>query len=431
MGKERIIMSQKEMDRLSTLHKVMNKTMTQRGAGRVLDLSERQIRRIIQRIKRKGNKGILHRARGRISERKMPESKERKIVEILKQDKYKGFGPTMMAEQMGKREGMQVGREKLRQIMQTNGIAYERRRKNKGNIHQWRERKANRGEMIQADGSKHDWLEGRGDELVLMGYIDDASNDAYGRFYEYEGTYPAMDSFERYIRAKGIPKSIYIDRHSTYKTNREATVEESLKGEQAKTQFSRAMKELGVEVIHARSPQAKGRIERLFETLQDRLVKEMRLAGINDIEGANQFLEGYWARHNAQFAREPLGRDNLHRDIPKHIKLDEVFCIKDQRQIGNGYTVVLQNRLLLISKPSITMRKQRITVLEDFTGKIRLKYQGRDLEYQDVTERDLDARKKVITALKKEIRKAGVQGTIAPNHPWMQFIRMGKGMYYR
>jgi hypothetical protein len=431
MKEDKIIMSKKEIRRLPIIHRVINQRLSQKGAGKLIGISERQIRRIVRKVEKHGDEGIIHGNRGKESMRKMEKSQEEQIVKLLKEDKYEGFGPTLAAEKFREREKIEVGREKMRQIMQTNGMEYRRHRRNKGKIHQWRERKHNVGEMIQIDGSEHDWLEGRGPKVVFMGYIDDASNEVYGRFYKYEGTYPAMDSFGRYVKEKGLPKSIYIDRHSTYLTTRKPNIEEELKGRYAKTQFGRAIEELEVEIIYAESAEAKGRIERLFDTLQDRMIKEMRLEGIKTMEEANRFVEEYLPKHNARFMKEPIGRDNLHREIPKDIKLDEVFCIKEKRYIGNNYVVEWNNRILLIKNPSITMKNQRVMVMEDFKGGLRIKYKDCYLEYRDVTEQDMEARKKAIITLKKLIRQTGVQGIITPNHPWMQFIRLDKAAYYR
>jgi len=175
------------------------------------------------------------------------------------------------------------------------------------------------------DGSHHDWFEGRGAGCVFMGYIDDARGEVFGRFYPYEGTIPAMDSFKRYIKKNGLPMSVYLDKHTTYKSTAKPTIQDELNNTQPLSEFERALKELGVEVIHANSPQAKGRIERLFGTLQDRVVKEMRLRGIRTIEEANCFLEEYLPLYNSRFAVCPKGKDNLHRPVGRGLELDGIL----------------------------------------------------------------------------------------------------------
>ncbi len=192
----------------------------------------------------------------------------------------------------------------------------------------WRERKEHFGEMILMDGSHHHWLEERGEKLVLMGYIDDATSKVYGQFYDYEGTLPALDSLKKYINKYGIPMQIYLDRHTTYRSPKKLTIKEELKGLRSQSQFERACEELGIELIHADSPQAKGRIERLFGVLQDRLIKEMRLARVSSKEQANKFLDSYLPKYINKFGVRAAKKGDFHIPVPNHINLDEILCIK-------------------------------------------------------------------------------------------------------
>ncbi|NQU18381.1 MAG: ISNCY family transposase [Candidatus Saganbacteria bacterium] len=417
--KDIIIMSKKELKRLPIIHRVMEKRLTQVKAAEMLDLSDRQIRRLISKIEAGGDPAIVHKNRGKQSPFKFPKEFEDKIIGIIEK-RYYDFGPVFAAEKLLECEKIKVSKEKLRQLMIIHGINYPRRKK-KGVIHKWRERKHRRGEMIQMDGSDHDWLEDRGPRLVLMGYIDDASGEVFGRFYDYEGTFPAMDSFKQYIALYGLPLSFYVDRHSAYKTTRQPNLDEDLKGEFAKTQFSRLLNELDVKVIFAHSPQAKGRIERLFETLQDRLVKELRLAGITTLKQANIFLENYLPKYNARFAVKPLRKTNLHRPIPKHLKLKELFCIKEYRTIGNGFTFYWKNRIFLIKNPSITMKKQRVCVMEQFDGKITLKLKDKSLSFVEVTRKDIQDIAKDQKAAHRLIKKTATHSSPPKNHPWRNF----------
>ncbi len=419
MRKDIITMSKKELRRLPVIHKVMEKRLTQVKAAEMLDLSDRQIRRIIGRIEAGGDPAIVHGNRGKESPFKLPREREEKIMGIVEK-RYYDFGPTFAAEKLLECEKIKISKEKLRQLMLAHGTDYPRRKK-KGKIHQWRERKHCRGEMIQMDGSDHDWLEGRGPRLVFMGYIDDASSEVFGRFYNYEGTFSAMNSFRRYMAIYGIPFSFYVDRHSAYKTTRQPNLDEDLKGEFAKTQFARLLNELNVKIIFARSPQAKGRIERSFETLQDRLVKELRLAGVSTLEQANLFLEEYLPKYNAQFAIKPFKKSNLHRTIPKNLNLDEIFCIKEYRTIGNGFTFQWRNRLFLIKNPSITMKKQRVCIMEHFDEKITLKLKNKYLSFEEVTLKDIQAIAKDQKAAQKLIKKARVYFSPPKDHPWRGF----------
>jgi len=238
--------------------------------------------------------------------------------------------------------------------------------------------------MVQMDGSHHDWLEGRGSACVLMGYIDDATGRGFGRFYEYEGTLPAMDSFQRYIQRYGIPLKVYLDKHTTYKSNGKPTLEEELAGIEPLSEFERALKELGVEVIHAHSPQAKGRIERFFGTLQDRLVKELRLRGIQSIEGANLFLEEYWPEFNRKFGVDPKEKEDLHRSVPRGLKLDDALCVKVKRSLRNDFTVAYNRRLYQVED---SIRASDVMVHEGLDGSIQLKYKGRLLKIREIASR--------------------------------------------
>ena len=413
-------MSRKELNRLPILHKVMDNRLTQVEAAEMLELSARQIRRIIRKIGDEGDEAIIHGNRGKPSPGKLLQSIEKNIVSLLKK-KYYDFGPTFAAEKLLELEKIKISKEKLRQIMIGYAIKYPKR-KEPGKVHQWRERKQHIGEMIQMDGSDHDWLEGRGPKMVLMGYIDDATSRIFSRFYKYEGTFPAMDSFRMYISRYGLPFSFYIDRHSTYMTTRQPTIEEDLKAEFPKTQFGRLLNELGIKIIYARSPQAKGRIERAFGTLQDRLTKEMRLAGISTLEQANEFLKEYLPKHNAKHAVAPAKETNLHKPVPKHLNIEEIFCIKEFRTITGGYIIQWRNRIFLIKNPSITMKRQRVCVMEQFDGRIILKLKNKCLSFEEVTTKDLIAVKKAkITALKL-IRKVRMGRRQHEDRPWKRFV---------
>lgn len=290
MREDIVEMTKRELGRWQVIQKVLQGELTQALAGEAMGLSERQVRRMVKKVKRRGARGLAHAGRGQESPRKMAEALEDRIAEIIR-SRYPDFSPLHASEKLAECHRIEVSREKVRQVMMAHRL-WTRRRFRK-EAHVWRERKHRLGEMVQMDGSHHDWLEGRGPRMVLMGYVDDATGRLWGRFYGHEGVYPAMDSLRRYIELYGLPLAIYLDKHSTYKTTRQADTEELLKEKQAETQFERALAELGIQTIHAHSPQAKGRVERVFRTLQDRLVKEMRLAGIKSLEEANRFLDRY------------------------------------------------------------------------------------------------------------------------------------------
>jgi hypothetical protein len=252
---------------------------------------------------------------------------------------------------------------------------------------QWRQRKQQCGEMLQMDGSHHDWFEGRGPKCVLMAYIDDATSRVYGRFYAYEGTIPAMDSFWRYIRKYGLPMELYADKHSTYKSPSKETELFDRNGNEidALSQFERAMKELSVEMIHAHSPQAKGRVERLFKTLQDRLVKEMRLRGISNVSEANRFLQYYLPVYNRKFSVMAASTGDLHRPLPDGVDLQRILCIKTKRTVRNDRTIMHQRELYQID--SVIAPGKTVTVEERLKGEMVIAFKGTVLQYRQITER--------------------------------------------
>ena len=322
---EILTMSQKELKRLHVIRKAIEKGITQQGAAELLEIGERQVRRIIQRVRIEADKGVIHRSRGKLSHRATNGTIKKKILSFCR-GIYSGFNPTFASEKLFERNKIAISRETLRQWFIAEGIRYEKR---KARPHrQWRERKQHYGEMVQMDGSHHGWFEGRGQPCVLMGYIDDATSKVYARFYTYEGTIPAMDSFKRYIVKHGIPVSIYLDRHAAYKSKGKATIEEELSGREPMSEFERALDDLGVRVIFAQSAPAKGRIERLFKTFQDRLIKEMRLRRIKSIPEGNTFLRMYLPVFNKRFGVLAAEDENLHRQIPVGIDLDGVFLLR-------------------------------------------------------------------------------------------------------
>lgn len=380
-GKDIITMSQRELKRLHIIRKVLDKELKQIDAAKILRLCKRQVGRISSRVKEEGDTGIIHRSRGRPSHNITPKEKKDKIIKLY-QGKYKGFGPLLAAEKLFEINKIRISDETLRNWLIEKG-EWRKRRKHRGHRH-WRERKHHFGEMIQLDGSHHNWLEGRGAECVLMGYIDDATNTVFARFYSHEGTFPAMDSFKRYMHKYGIPHSVYLDKHTTYKSTAKPSVEDELNQRKPLSNFERAAKELGVEVIHANSPQAKGRVERLFETLQDRLIKEMRLKGIKTLKEANNLLAWYLPVFNKRFAIPAMEKGDLHRPLPKKIDLDKILCKKKDRALRNDFTVAHFKKLYQVLDHVNT---KTVTVEERINGRMLITYKGKSLRYKPITQR--------------------------------------------
>ena len=380
-GKDIITMSQKELKRLHIINKILDKRLKQSEAVKILDLCDRQIRRIVKRIREKGDKAIVHRSRGKSSNRAFPEDVKEKVIKIYK-DKYPDFGPTLASEKFLELDKIALGTQTLRNWLIEEGewqVSHKHRKHC-----QWRERKHYYGEMEQVDGSHHDWFEGRGPKCVLMAYIDDAKSRVYARFYKYEGTFPFMDSFKRYIQKYGLPHSIYIDRHTTYKSPKEPSIEDQLNNREPLSEVGRALKELEVALIYAHSPQAKGRVERLFKTFQDRVVKEMRLKGIKNIEEANRFLKHYLPVFNNRFSVKAIGQGDLHRAVPKDINLDSILCIKTGRVLRNDFTVAHDKKLYQVISHVNT---RKITVEERINGKIFISYGKKQLNYKEINKR--------------------------------------------
>jgi hypothetical protein len=375
-------MSLRELKKLKVLRAVLDKRFTQKAAAAKLDLSERQVRRLVKSVREFGDGGIVHRGRGRPSNRRYSERFKAEVLKLYGK-KYSDFGPTLAAEKLLELDGMRLSRETLRQWLISAGL-WRKRRKRRTH-RRWRTRKECFGEMVQMDGSHHAWLEDRGPELVLMGYIDDATNRVYGRFYDYEGTIPAMDSFKRYVRKYGLPLSIYLDKHSTYKSNRRLTVEEELAGvSQPMSQFERALDELGVKVIHAHSPQAKGRIERLFGVLQDRLVKEMRLLSVKTVEEANASLREYLRTYNRKFRVVPSNKTDVHVKPARGFNLDQSLCIRTNRTVRNDNTIAHNSKLYQIRERVLS---RKVIVEERVNGSLHICRNGVSLKYKEITKR--------------------------------------------
>jgi transposase len=410
MAREDIIMaSQEELRRLHVIQKVLEGVIKQVEAAEILSLSSRHIRRVIKRVKEEGNRGIVHRSRGRPSNRKIADQIRDKVINLYR-SKYKGFGPTLASEKLLERDGMRISDETLRTWLIETGDWKKSRKK--GRHRQWRERKAHCGELVQMDGSHHRWFEGRGPGCVLMGYIDDATGKTFARFYDYEGTIPAMDSFKRYSKKYGLPMGVYLDKHSTYKSTAKPTIEDELNDVEPLSQFERALKELGVEVSHAHSPQAKGRIERLFRTFQDRVVKEMRLRGIRAIEEGNQFLEGYLPLYNRRFLVCPKEKEDFHRPLPKGVDLDAILCMKTERALRNDFTVAHNKKLYQIED---TIKALKVVVQDRIDGSIIITYKGRSLRFKQISARPVRENRDPVVVRKKK-------PYIPPaDHPWRRF----------
>jgi hypothetical protein len=412
-GGDIIIMARpKELRHLHVIRKVLDKEILQVEAAEILGLSSRQIRRTVKRVRLEGESGVIHRSRGRPSNRQIAEGIRDSVIGLYR-SQYKGFGPTLAAEKLWERDRVQVHGETLRLWLLSSGD-WQKKRKSRGH-RQWRERKPHFGEMVQMDGSHHDWFEGRGPSCVLMGYIDDATGRAFGRFYDYEGTIPAMDSFKRYVKKYGLPMAVYLDQHTTYKSNAKPSIPDELANRKPVSEFGRALEELGVGVIHAHSAPAKGRVERLFKTLQDRLVKEMRLRGIWTVAEGNRFLKEYFPAYNRRFSVRPPEEGDLHQPLAKGLNLDRILCRKMERTLRNDFTVAYKGKIYQIKDKT---RAGRVMVHERIDGSMEIFYQGQSLRFHEIAARPRREAQEPVGLPRSKGHPP------SPDHPWRQYDRV-------
>jgi transposase len=405
--KDMIRMSRREAKRLHVIHQALDEQITQAEAARLIDISDRQIRRMIRRIREEGDEGICHRSRGKASNHRIPKKVKERALKLFREE-YHDFNLAHATEKFFEVHGIAINDETLRLWLNEAAIPYKKRKVRKHR--QRRERKAHFGELVQIDGSHHDWFEGRGPVCVFMGYIDDATNTVHGRFYDYEGTMPAMDSMKRYIKRYGIPKSVYLDKHTTYKSWAEPTIEEQLNDQKPMSHFEKSLATLAIEAIHANSPQAKGRVERLFKTLQDRLVREMRLLGIKSVEEANAFLTDYLPKYNRRFKKPAASKSDLHQPALHSRELDRILCIKEERTVKNDFTIAHNSMLYQIEQAT---RAKKVTVEERLDGSLHISYKGQDLRYREITKQPAgDAE---VSPLLLRERKPW---TPSVDHPW-------------
>lgn len=378
MGPERIELSAKERERLKVLQQVEEGHLRQVEAAGRLHLTDRQVRRLQARLRREGDRGIVHRLRGRRSNRKIPETQMQRALGQLRQARYAGFGPTLAAEHLA-RGGIQVSRETLRQWMSAAGLWRPRPRHLK-TVHVWRPRRSAFGELVMMDSSPYRWLEDRGPACHLIALIDDATSRVWGRLVEHDSTEENLRTLGGWLERLGRPWALYTDKNSLFVTSRPVQRQEQLRGQPARTQFGRALDELGIEWIAAHSPQAKGRIERLFGTLQDRLVKEMRLQQITTLEAAHRFLDmTYWPAW--PFAQPPVTAVDAHRRIERTHRLEEILSVREARTVADDHTVSWRGQRWGLHREQVCagLRGARVEIERRLDGSHWLRFRGRYL----------------------------------------------------
>jgi hypothetical protein len=394
--------------------------ITQQQAAEQMRLSVRQVRRIYVRFREQGDEGLLHRSRGQPSNRRIPDEVRAQAIALLESE-YHDFGPTLAAEKLGERNGLQVSKETVRKWMIE--VELYKPKSRKPHHRSWREPKECFGELIQVDGSEHNWFGESGPKVVLLATVDDATKRLFCRFAVGETTEEVMALLRDYIRASGRPLAIYADLHSIYRTTRGPSLEEQLEGQQPETQMARALRELDIAYIPSYSPQGKGRIERTFKTLQDRLVKDLRLQGISDIHSANRFLkEHYIKAYNGQFVVEPASPADAHRSA-EGFDLDAILSNQESRTVTNDYTISYYNTRYQITRESATpgLRGAKVIVEKRLNGSIKVRFRG---GYLKVTELPPAAPKAhAQTQPKPRRRRTGTSVTPAADHPWRRDFR--------
>ena len=382
-------MTQAERDRLVALKKAKKKLITQKQAAEELGITERQVRRLLRAMKRRGDKAVIHALRGLPSNRKISVDIERAAVAILSRPEYRDFGPTLAAEYLAKKHKIEVSRETVRQWMRRAQL-WRASKQRVEKIHEWRPRRSRFGELVQWDTSTHDWLEGRGEQIYLINMIDDATSRWFARFVVGDSTVENMNHLERYVQKHGRPLGYYTDKAALFQTAVKTKRGESRAGkdpvEMPPTQIGRALRELGIPWIAAHSPQAKGRVERGFLTAQDRLVKGMRLAGVTSLEQANHYLETEflpWV--NANLAVVPAHPDDAHRALEKHHDLAAILSEVTSRHVTNDYTIRLDAKIYQIARPDIRagLRGAVVRVEQRRDGSVAVRFGDR---YLRVTE---------------------------------------------
>jgi hypothetical protein len=411
---ERISMSQNDLYRLQELQKVHEKRQTLAQAAQRLDLSLRQVKRLSKRLKAGGPKGIISKRIGKPSNHRLPVGLEGLAIGLIK-ERYRDFGPTLAHEYLVEKHGLSLSISSVRNIMIRDGL-WEGRARRRARVFQLRPRRAREGELIQMDGSEHDWFEGRGPRCTLLSYIDDATSAIkILRFVKSENLVDYLETTRAYIERYGRPEALYPDKHAVFRVNREG----ALSGN-GMTQFGRAMEELGIQLICANTPQAKGRVERRHRDLQDRLIKAMRLEKIDTLKEANAFLPSFIDDFNRRFAKSPQDTNNAHMPALPSQDLDRIFCLKTPRQLSKNLTLQYKNVIyqIITERPSYAMKKAMVDVMESKDGTIRIEYQGKPLTW--VPYHQQQARVEVISSKEIAEHLGRKKSPYHPprRHPW-------------
>ncbi len=414
-------MSNRELTRLEAMQRIRDKRLTQKEAAQMLNLSVRQIKRLYQAYKAHGAKGLVSARRGKPSNHRLEAGMEQQVLDLLK-EKYEDFGPTLAHEKLTEVHGIGISRESVRKLMVVEGL-WKPKRAKKPSAHPLRERRACFGELVQIDGSDHDWFEGRGPKCTLLVYIDDATGQLLELWFVPEETFFAYCIASRhYFERYGKPVAFYSDKHGIFRVNQPRPLGLS----SGLTQFGRAMQELDIQIICANTPQAKGRIERANQTLQDRLVKELRLRSISDIDRANAYLPEFRADFNRRFAVVPRSRHDAHRPLLKTQNLDLILTHQKTGTLSKNLTVQYDKTIYQIQsdRPGYALRNAQVTVCENAQGEVTILYKNKPLAYTIYRN---PTRQAEVVDTKTLDRHFQTPKPPAPNHPWRPYGRRLNG----
>jgi transposase len=420
-------MSTRELGRAGVLARVAAGTLKLGSAATLMAVSYRQAKRLYRRYRAEGAKGLKHRSAGRPSNRAMDRRRRGRVLALIRQ-KYSGgvderFGPTLAAEHLASEDGLRVDHETLRRWMLAAGL-WSRARKRSPHRRR-RERKTHFGELVQLDGSFHPWFEDRGPHSCLLTLVDDATGRSLGRFGAQETIWAAVEVLRAWIERYGIPRALYTDWKNVYV--RRPNQEERETGAEPLTQFGRMCAALGIQIIPASSPQAKGRIERNHGTHQDRLVKKLRRQGVADVEAANAFLETeYWADHNRRFAQAPAAADDFHQAVPRGLRLDQVFRLEEKRTVSNDWVVRYDNRLFQLERQSgRPPARSTVRVYEAIDGQIEIRYRDRVMRWTEVRPQPQPDTVKPAAAQVRPKRPRVIRikpRRVCDDHPWRRSV---------
>ena len=420
-------MSLKEINRLEVLQKTEAKVIKRKEAARQMGVSVRQVIRLVKAYRSEGPTSLISKRRNKSGNRRHGDTFKQTIMGHVR-NTYHDFGPTLAAEKILERHGLSINKETLRQWMIEADLWKGKPRK-KRVIHQQRARRPCLGELVQIDGSPHDWFEGRSEKCCLLVFVDDATRRLMQLlFVETESTQSYFNATRAYLKQHGRPVAFYSDKHGVFRVNRSEA-----KSGTGETQYGRAMKELGINLIFANSPQAKGRVERANLTLQDRLIKELRIRKINDRESANSFLPEFIKDYNKRFAVDPADKTDAHRrSMPGDETLNLIFSVQSLRRLSKNLELSYNNSLYQISTPGqgYGLRQAKVTVCDDQNGQVVLVYKNRKLSYNLLDKKNQPARpsdtKQINHLVDRQVRKNASQYKPKADHPWRQYEKISK-----